>query len=305
MRLLAESQQPGWQQIRSVPNLLFHNLFAFYILAICGIMVLPIRFERRVDWRVALREGLRYGLPVALGVFVCSANTQVQDIPLFALAAVMVCEGMRRKAIGGGPETRVRLQSFTTAALSALLIGALLVPDLTSIGYSAYLRLPKGYAPSPVSLGSAPSLRELTLLPRRGETEDGEQSAFECSLAIVSDYQLGLSIADGAELLKPYLNSGTRIIVLDWFNPFSLALGTKPPTGDALCWHYGRGFTERVHPEVERVLSEVTTIMVPKHPVSAASLKGLRAFLGPVIESRFQRRGESRYWTFLERREGL
>jgi hypothetical protein len=115
-----------------------------------------------------------------------------------------------------------------------------------------------------------------------------------------SDYPL--MINDGLDLISPYRSKDSRVLALDFANPFSFALELLPPTGDALWWHYHHTFSQESFPEAEKVFRDVNLVIIPKQSNEGSSAsKYMQEIYGDYLHKNFQKQNESKFWTLWTR----
>jgi hypothetical protein len=109
-------------------------------------------------------------------------------------------------------------------------------------------------------------------------------------------YPYVLWFNDGARLLRRHVTPDSRVFVMDFSNPFSFALGLRPPRGGALVWHYERDFDAAHFPPADRVFSDVTFVMIPKCPVQRAATVTMRKIYGSALAASFVPIDETPLW---------
>src|SRR5262249_49789344 len=120
----------------------------------------------------------------------------------------------------------------------------------------------------------------------------------------LTSYQYGAWLNDGLRLAREHLQPGDRIFTLDAYNPFPFALGLPSPRGGCLFWHYGRVTDREHHPSADRAFGDVTMVMEPRRSLTPGETAFLRETYGAVLDSEFEKVGESRLWFVLRRKSG-
>ena len=105
-------------------------------------------------------------------------------------------------------------------------------------------------------------------------------------------------VNDGMELLGGSVSKQDRIFVMAWFNPFNLGLRVPPALGGAMHWDYDRVIDAHIHPDVQRALSEVTIILVPKRADWLEQREFMLKLYGQGLGSEFHYVGESKFWVY-------
>jgi hypothetical protein len=291
-----------WNSGLSVENKYLPWLPLMAVLAI--LLSLRLKVERR-PWRQWLRPLTGFLALVLLGLFVCAANAQRTDIPLFGAAALILCEAFRRAARPGSAANEPDFQSryLLGSGVTFLTVGFILAQDVGSV---ADMIAWKFHTDGPKDMRiDAPSLRDLVYTSE--DDHNGVAAATETirhlpPTEFLTPYQYAVYVNDGLHLIRPRARPESRVLVLDWTNPFSFALGLPGARGDTFCWHVERIVDEQHCPAPERVLQEVTLVMVPKRPADISSLRVMRAVYGPAIDAHFEKIGESRLWTLYGKR---
>lgn len=299
IRRVAGVQSPSMRLVEGLTMLRWNVAWLALLAVLAVVLSLPFKAERR-QWRRPLA-----GFLVLLGLLVCAANAQRTDIPLFGTAALILCEGFRRAAWPAAAETESDSYSryLLGSAVAFLTVGLILAADIGSVaGMIAW----KFHKDGPEELRiDAPPLRDLVYTSEDGR--DGVEAATEIirhlgPTEFLTPYQYAVYVNDGLHLIRPHARPDSRVLVLDWANPFSFALGLPGARGDTFCWHVERIVDEQHCPSPDRVLQEVTLVMVPKRPADISSLHVMRAVYGPAIDANFEKIGESRLWTLYARR---
>lgn len=111
------------------------------------------------------------------------------------------------------------------------------------------------------------------------------------------------SLEEGARLLREKGLQSSRVLALDFVNPFPFLLDAPPPKG-VLAWlDYERTYSVRQHPAPEELFADVETVM---RPVGARGEAINPAMLwrlyGPYIEENYERVARSDAWEVWRRR---
>jgi hypothetical protein len=118
----------------------------------------------------------------------------------------------------------------------------------------------------------------------------------------VSPRTFGEWVQDGLSLLTPRVGPGSRVVSLDWGNPFPFTLGLPPVPGDHIAWHYGRVLGESWHPDARALAQQADFIMEPKLGLQPDSTAFKRRLFAPLLQESFAVAATSRYWTLWQRR---
>ena len=211
-------------------------------------------------------------------------NTQPPLATLFPVGSLLVLEAARRAIRRQeAADSHVLIHNSTgwmvTLLIALYFVASILVPDMASLPYSAFLCATEGPQMKASQKFAAPPLADL-LAPRAPQY-----------VRIVND---------GCELLRLHSGPADRIVSMDLTNPFSFALQRPPSTGDALWWEK-HSFTERVHPDPERVFERAAIVMVPRNrrpaPPDQQPIRVYSGFLG----AHYTLVAESAFWKLYRR----
>ena len=257
----------------------------------------------------------------AAGVLTCSANAQRGGIPLLGVAALIPLEMARRvqpSLADGGPGDRSTsaaphpgnwsTRSWVVASLVAVfLVGSIFLADAESVAYSAgWKALSASKMPSSGRVQSA-SMKDLLFPPRRLE-DTGQQAVVAAILRRPADepyltpQQYAAWLNDGLALLRRHVTDSSRVLSLDWFNPFPFALDLPSPRGDSIAWHLGLLVSPSHHPDPKRVLGDATFVMDPKRPIAPYTYGFKKGILKPGLAAGFEKVDESDLWILYERK---
>jgi hypothetical protein len=263
------------------------------------------------------------GVAVALaGLFTCSANAQQGAIPLLGVAALIFVETVRRSQqsaaaddLRGSPASssrrpgRLRTSIWVVSSLTAAyLVGSIFLAEAGSVAYSAGW---KAVYASRVPLSGhvqSEAMKDL-LFPPRDPWEINGQEALVANILLrpadrpdLTSQQYAAWINDGLALLRRHVTDSSRVLSLDWVNPFPFALGLPSPRGDALCWALGLLQSADHHPDAQDVLGDAGFVMEPKRAISPSTYEFKKEFLEPELSKDFEMVDESPLWILYERK---
>jgi hypothetical protein len=212
-------------------------------------------------------------------------NTQPPLATLFPVGSLLVLEAARRAIQRqAAADSHVRIHNsagwMVTLLIALYFVASILGPDMASLPYSAFVRATEGPRMTAGQEFAAPPLADM-LAPRHADY-----------VRIVND---------GCELLRLHSGPADRIVTMDRTNPFSFALQRPPADGDALWWEK-HSFTERVHPDPERVFEDAAVVMVPRNrrPVEPDQ-QPILVYSG-FLEAHYTLVAESAFWRLYRRR---
>jgi hypothetical protein len=212
-------------------------------------------------------------------------NTQPPLPTLLPVAALLVLEVARRAAQqcqAADPVLRIHPSTgwLATLLLALYFVASILVPDMASLPYSAFVRVVGARGVTTIERFNSPSMADM-IVPR--------------------DPQYVRSVNDGCELLRSHSKPSDRMVTMDLCNPFSFALQRVPPKGDALWWALN-SFSRRFHPDPERVFSEADIVMVPKESITDPLENQPIDVYGLFIHDHYALAAESPFWKLYRRR---
>lgn len=263
------------------------------------------------------------GIAVALaGLFTCSANTQQGAVPLLGVAALIPLEMVRRsrrdRADDGPPDDPAsslwhpgnwRTWIWVVSSLTTVfLVGSIFLADAGSVAYSAgwKARYASG-VPASAHIQSD-AMKDLLFPPADGREGQGQERLVASILGRPADdphfssQQYAAWVNDGLALLRRHVTDSSRVLSLDWINPFPFALGLPSPRGDALCWAVGLLQSADHHPDAQEVLGDATFVMDPKRSIAPLTYEFKKDYLGPELSKGFERVDQSELWILYERK---
>ena len=284
---LAAQSQNKIQKLHNIKGAFIDNFFWLY-LSFVLIFINPLEpqqssAKQTVFWWQSKLQAIAVSV-VIFGVLICGTNAQTTDIPLFFVAGLILLENLRRDFLDRGYSANsfLGLKHLFTILIVTLFGGTILLQDLGSVAASI-----ASYRKKPALIAQSEQLKSQTL---------SDLLLMEAS----ADYPP--TINDGLNLLSPYVKQDSRVMALDFANPFSLALELPPPVGDALWWHYHHTFDERSFPKAEKVFQQANLIIIPKQSdEGSGATKYLQEIYGGYLDRHFQKQDKSMYWTLWTR----
>jgi hypothetical protein len=243
-----------------------------------------------------------------LGLVVCGGNMQLTDIPVFGGALLILCERFRRIMAARVPDGQLapadQFRYFVACGLAVAMVMMIALQDAASVARSVAFKFRKP-GPDELRIGAAPLHDIVYSMP--GSTVEGLPMTPTAVLDVdryelLNAYQYAVCVQDGLTLVRPHVGPDSRILTMDWTNPFSFALGVPGVHGDRYCWHYGRMVNEQHCPPADRLFREVTLVMIPRRALDPFSLKMMRTVYGPVLDRDFAKIDESVLWELYARR---
>ncbi len=282
---LAAKSQDKIQKLHNLKGVFLDNLHWLYLIFML-IIVNSLNQNKSHDYHELpsfwhrTKPQITASFVALSGILICGTNSQARDIPLFFVAGLILLEHLRREfqLNSNSVNSFSGLKYFLTISIVTLFCATILLQDLGSIT-SAVLS-------NKLKLTSGPQLQQLS-------------SQTLSDLLVVEDVaDYPVMINDGLSLLRPYIAKDSRVLALDFANPFSFALELPPPTGDALWWHYHHTFSHESFPEAAKVFQQVNLVIIPKQSdEGSGASKYMKEIYGDYLHQNFQKQDNSQFWT--------
>lgn len=107
-----------------------------------------------------------------------------------------------------------------------------------------------------------------------------------------------ISISEIMPLLNRELTPSDRVMPLKFSNLYSAATATKPVEGSLSWWHYGRTFSMDAHPDIRKLMSSATVVLVPdfSHDLDVTNAHMFSLF-SQQLQTKFVVTNQLRSWT--------
>lgn len=216
------------------------------------------------------------GLGVCLaGFFLLLTSWQFYTLPLDSLMVVLLLDRNILTASSRTPAVAMRYSAWLLGGLFALnFIG--------SHALALEFALSQKLKPEPYASFTAPVL-------------SGFNSPVE------RDYVKYVN--DGCDLLNDQRRPQDSVISLNFSNPFSFALGIKPPLGGTTWLQYGTNFDDLHGPSPERVFGNATLVMLPKVFSDLTLPETVPRIYGPFLKQHYALAAESASWWLYRRKD--
>jgi hypothetical protein len=284
---LAAKSQDKIQKLHNLKGVFIDN---FYWLYLIFMLIIINSFKQDNDshelsslWHQTRPQIIATFVTLA-GILICGTNSQATDVPLFFVAGLILLEHLRREfqIQHYSVNSFSGLKYFLTIAIVTLFCATILLKDLGSITAAVLSNKLK-----------------FTAIPQSQQLHSKTMTDL---LVIENSSDYPLTINDGLDLISPYKSKNSRILALDFANPFSFALELPPPTGDALWWHYRHTFSETYFPEATKVFRDVNLVIIPKESEEGSfASKYLQKIYGNYLKKNFQEQDNSQFWTLWTR----
>ncbi len=287
-------------QIASVVQLSAANIPDLCFLGGALLIAVPIARWAGVSLPATIRMAAPTVALAAIGILTCSANYQALQIPTIYLAIFLLVERVRRISKD--------CEGYGSLAFLAIFLigaGAVAKPFFDDIATLTAVQAQPRDPQTPAWLRfEAPAIAGLRVEPPpEFVPAHVALDALRAGVNSGGAYPYVPWFNSGAALLRDRLPAHPRVLVLDFSNPFSFALGLTPPRGDGLVWHYSRTFDLKHHPDSSRVFGTVTDVMIPKTPMQWMATKRLQQIYAPVLARDFEKAAENDLWIRYERRK--
>ena len=253
--------------------------------------------------RDVLRAWLAAVSIVAMALFIESGNGSQgggADDPLYFIGALISLELFRHSSAhrdSNAATTRV-VHAVSLLLLVPLLLGSILFHETMSFAYTvAWDVVRRPLVPASQRFHARP-LRDFNI-----------PAGTDHITAYWPSREYSARINDGLDLLRRHLQEGDRITALDYGNPFSFALGTKPAKDGNLWWDLDFTFDRQHYPAPSEVLGDATVVMVPRlsRPARGFGLETFEAMMdlyGKYLHEHFYEVESSSTWTMFRRNPG-
>jgi len=239
------------------------------------------------------------------GLVICSTNWQKTNIPLFALAGLIMCEDFHRRFFNKGNSIMDKndtvVRHLWSSFISIYMISAILIPDAGSVAYSFAWKMSKADKMPQSARIQSKTMQDMIFPPNDKESRS-EQSVMKSILDIdpnnkvlFTPFQYVYWVNNGLTLLRKHISSDSIILSMDSYNPFSFALELQSPRGDMHSWTYGYLNDEYNSPKTQVLFQDATHVMVPKRSYILEWHFKLRMY-GDYIEKHFDKIDESELW---------
>jgi len=228
-----------------------------------------------------------------------ATSAQRFELPLCVVAGLMCIEWLRRgdtdRTDAGGVSTRTGYV-FGAIILAPLLFGPLIGKDAGALlravrsnvgGNAQSVRVVEGF--------NSEALRDFLILNDRTVVSELTPS----QPASVYPGQVN----DGIELLRQHVGRDSRVIALDFSNPFPFALQLPPARGGSTSWLLNGSFSKRDYPAPTVVFGDADLVMIPSYERNGSTVAALKDIYGTYLERNFRRIGQTGIWMLYERRE--
>ena len=284
--------------------------FLFEIYAALTVLV-ALGHSGRMPWRLALQHHMRglllAFLTIALVLAINTQNFTQHEFPALG-PILMISTIWFAHDAPAEPASRAR----RIAMVLALGLGTLVTIsyDIRSIAHETLLAQ-RGQACSlPQWRGTA---GEGLLLPASAfdkYREDGEPCtalAAQPASALALDDKESFQVAkliEARTLLAGHVHPDSRILALDFSNPYPAFTGTQAPRTALLWWDPGRDFSTHVRPDAATLLGSATLVMQTRQqpPRFDLDYDPLWREYGPDVAAQFTPIAETPLWRLWQRR---
>jgi len=280
---LAAQGQDKIQKLHNMKKSFIDNFYWLY-LAFMLIIINSINqhqsYQKWSSFWQQTRPQIAAAFVALSGTLICGTNAQATDIPLFFVAGLILLERLRREfKLDYNPVNSFSgLKYFLTISIVTLFCVAILFQDISSIA-------------------GATMSNKLKFTPA-AQSQQLQSKTMSDLLVVEKSSDYPPMINDGLSLLRPHISKDSRILAMDFANPFSFALELTPPKGDALWWHYNHTFNQQSFPKAEKVFQEVNLVIIPKQSKEGSSAaEHMQAIYGDYLNQHFQEQDNSQFWT--------
>ncbi len=233
-------------------------------------------------------------------LFIINQNAQSSGVPTMLVAATYAIW---------------RLQDEHNRALRLLAVLALALPaasfilergagllDHTTVARREEARPAPPWAGIPALAGLYAQERENLITRMEGAATDDERQAAFREMSIFGRRQYLRSgeylatLMAGVDELKPVLQSGESVVVMDFSSPLALMMGARPAKGYWLTFDDGRTISGDVHPAADQLFADADHVMLPKLFADPDTSTRLRLLYSEWLDGAYLDREETAYW---------
>jgi hypothetical protein len=242
---------------------------------------------------------------ILFGLVICIANYQINQIPLFCIGALFLCEDFLRKFIhlknDSSAISENKLRYIFSSLLSAYMVLLIFLPDLGSVLYALRWRhICNDPKISELSRIDSETMKDMCYLVNPIRFIPQNELLDEMKRGLPENpFHYSLLLNDGIRLLKKHTTKNSRISVMDYCNIFSFPLGLPSPRGDRLDWVYGQTFNESIFLSPQEVFKEANLIMIRAIRLIYPDEKTKIYF--PYVQNNFKKIDESTLWILYGR----
>jgi hypothetical protein len=278
-RVARDSQGPV------LPKLVALALKLWLNLAGLAIAFAVVAWVRRWDWQAVSRWALALAILIGADLLLGISNAQLPAAVLVPVAVPILYElalGSDEGAGGFVSEERPALRlgfRWVLLACGILLGTQRIALELACLGYAFDARAERGATGYRGRQIDAAPFRAVFMPPNRNA---------------LSDYPLLVNL--GLELVRKHVTEKSKLVAMEYINPFNVALGLKPARGDVWWWVKGKTFSTRTYPAADRVFAEADFVIASRRGADV-----LWPIYGQYIQQRFELVDRNEEWALFRR----
>ncbi len=225
--------------------------------------------EWHFSWRQPLPPGVIMMGALAGGGVALSATNGIEHMTPIVVAVALV--SWARASIITDVQQRRAVTILAMVAIATWTLQSLApLPTLLRAHKPALATLPDGpYAGHEFMFAGVPAVSDEALL------DNLSRNPYAYRTDVWWRY-----LRDGCNVLQPHIAPTSRVLSLDFVNPFPYALGLPPLTGDHLFWHFQRNITAGNAPSADELFTNADFVLEPLHPIFADSVQQKRHLYG-------------------------
>ena len=264
-------------RLLGVPGQLVRRPLPFLFLGLLVVEDLAARTISEKGIRHALRRALPAAVLAGAALFIAATNGQRPEFPLLAVAGLILTEQMSRQAVRdcvGWPLTGA-VRGVLSFLVALMILFPIMNKDLQSLAHTAKITAVDAPCEWP---SYAAGIRDFRI---QGHL----------------DYRS--LVKEGLALLYEHAAPDTKVLAIDWSDPFAFALGLPPARGGCPFWVPALNFSEETHQDPRQVFGDADMVMVAKQ---TAVGKLARKVYGEYWETACVTLDESEQWLLLATR---
>jgi len=241
---------------------------------------------------------LSIGFLCASALALTATSAQRFELPLCVVAGFMCVEWLRRGNTDRTAHPGISTQAsyvFGAIILTPLLIGPLIGKDTGALLRAVKSSVGDNAQSVRAEAFHSEALYDFLILNDRTVVSELTPS----QPASVYPGQIN----DGIELVRQHAGGDSRIIALDFSNPFPFALQLPPAHGGSTSWLLNGSFSRRDYPAPTVVFGDADLVMIPTYERNGTTVAALMDIYGSYLERNFRLIGQTGMWMLYERKK--
>jgi hypothetical protein len=267
--------------------------YLYLCLALIPILYLEYRRTREKNTRLGeILSLLSIVLITISGIFLCIFSAQYTDIPIFFVAGLIFLDYFARrfKSVQYPLDIRGMVTYFLgIVIIIPMLFGNIFLQDVTSTIFAFILNKPDSSTVAESQKFKSNSMKDF-IIPYDIYSHMVAEKYHQGHPALYPH-----QVNDGLVLLRKHISKNSKIIAIDFSNPFPFALELPPPDG-------GASVNDNHHLEPEKMFKGANIVMIAKDSDNYKTVDRLRKYYDKYLEQNFTLIDSSKSWQLLKRK---